>query len=449
MKFEELGLSAPVIKAVAELGFSEMTQIQEASMPRILQGKDVIAQAKTGSGKTAAFGLPIVEKVKKAGGLQAMILSPTRELALQSTGELKKFSKHKGLRVQAVYGGVGIEPQIRGLKDAEVVVGTPGRIIDHMERGTLDYDGIRIVVLDEADKMIDMGFIDDIADIVYNLPEDRQTLLFSATMPEQLIGMCGEFTRDPVRVKTETQVEASLLKQFYYDVDRTQKFSLLVHLLRSERPELTIVFCNSKRETDAVARNLERYGISTVALHGDLSQARRERAIGMFHAGEVKVLAATDVAARGLDIKNVTHVFNYDTPEDTEEYANRIGRTARAGEEGKAIALISERDREAFSRVLAAFSYDVRKLELPRFENVPFDRRGERGRGTYVGIDRYARAGPRGGGGRLGRGLGRGHGPVRGSGWRVSGRRGERSGGPSMGGGHRDTRRTRRTGRRY
>jgi len=452
MKFEEAGFSEPVLKAVAELGFAEMTSIQEQTIPPALAGKDVIGQAKTGSGKTAAFGLPIVEKVSRGAGLQAMILSPTRELALQTTQEMKKFSKYKGLKVQPVYGGVDIEPQIRGLKDAEIVVGTPGRVIDHMERGTLDYDSIKIIVLDEADKMIDMGFVDDIADIVYNLPENRQAMLFSATMPETLHAIRDEFTRDPVKVKTETQVEATLLKQFYYDVDRTQKFSLLVHLLKQERPELAIVFCNSKRETDAVARNLERYGVSTVALHGDLSQSRRERAIGMFHAGEVKVLVATDVAARGLDIKNVSHVFNYDTPEDTEEFANRIGRTARMGEEGKAISLISERDREAFSRVLAAFSYDVKMLELPRFESVPFDRRGDRGRGTYVGIERYARGSPRyGAGGRFGRGTrgeGRGQGPARSGLWRGSGRRGERSGGPA-GGGHIGARRTRRTGRRY
>jgi ATP-dependent RNA helicase DeaD len=450
MKFEELGLEKSVLEAVKELGFEEMTQIQEVSMPPILKGRDVIGQAKTGSGKTAAFGLPIVQKVVRGNGLQAMILSPTRELALQTTGELKKFSKHKGLKVQAVYGGVGIEPQIRGLKDAEIVVGTPGRIIDHMERGTLDWEGIKIVVLDEADKMIDMGFVDDIADIVYNLPEGRQTLMFSATMPETLHAIRDEFTRNPVKVKTETQVEATLLRQFYYDVEPRQKFSMLVHLLKDERPELAIVFCNSKRETDAVSRNLQRYGIDAVALHGDLSQARRERAIGMFHAGEARVLVATDVAARGLDIKNVSHVFNYDTPEDTEEFANRIGRTARMGEVGKAISLISERDREAFSRVLAAFSYNVQRLELPDFRPLPFDRHGmfEARTRPYVGIEQYARGSPRYGG-RFGRGEGRGRAPAA-AGWRGSGRRGTQSGG-SAGGGHRNAKRSSRKsyGRRY
>jgi len=453
MKFEELGLEKSVLEAVKEMGFDEMTRIQAETIPVIRSGRDVIGQAETGSGKTAAFGVPIVEKVVRGDGVQAMILSPTRELALQTTGELKKFSKHKGLKVQAVYGGVGIEPQIRGLKDAEIVVGTPGRIIDHMERGTLDYDGIKIVVLDEADKMIDMGFIDDIADIVYNLPEKRQTLLFSATMPETLLSIRDEFTRDPVKIKTETKVREDLLRQFYYNVDRKQKFSLLVHLLKAEKPELAIVFCNSKRETDAVARNLQRYGIDAVALHGDLSQARRERAIGMFHAGEARVLVATDVAARGLDIKNVTHVFNYDVPEDAEEYTNRIGRTARAGENGKTIALISEADREAFSRVLSVFSYDVTRLELPDFRPLPFDRHGtfEARVNPYVGIEQYARGSPRYGGrfGRGGRGEGRGRAPAT-AGWRGSGRRGTQSGG-SAGGGHRTAKRSSRKsyGRRY
>jgi len=444
MKFEDAGFSEPVLKAVKELGFTDMTAIQEQTIPVALQGRDVIGQAKTGSGKTAAFGMPIVEKVVPGAGLQAMILSPTRELALQTTNEMRKFSKHKGLKVQPVYGGVDIGPQVSGLEEAEIVVGTPGRVIDHMERGTLDFEGIRIIVLDEADKMIDMGFVDDIADIVYNLREDRQTMMFSATMPETLFAIRDEFTRDPVKVKTETQVEATLLRQFYYNVEPRQKFSMLVHLLKEERPKLAIVFCNSKRETDAVARNLERYGIDAAPLHGDLSQAKRERVMGMFHAGDVHVLVATDVAARGLDIKNVTHVFNYDVTEDTEEFANRIGRTARMGEEGKAISLISERDREAFSRVLSAFAYDIKQLELPDFKPVPFDRHGDFAARTnpYVGIEEYARGPPNYGGrfGRGGRGEGRGRPPAVG-GWRGGGRRGTQSGGPA-GGGHMNARRS-------
>jgi len=449
MNFKEAGFSEPVLKAVEELGFADMTAIQEQTIPAALSGRDVIGQAKTGSGKTAAFGLPIVERVVLGAGLQAMILSPTRELALQTTNELKKFSKFKGLKVLPVYGGVDIGPQVSGLEEAEIVVGTPGRVIDHMERGTLDYESIKIFVLDEADKMIDMGFVDDIADIAYNLREDRQTMMFSATMPETMHAIRDAFTRNAVKVKTETQVEATLLKQFYYNVEPRQKFSMLVHLMKAEKPGLAIVFCNSKRETDAVARNLERYGIDAAALHGDLSQAKRERVMGMFHAGEVRVLVATDVAARGLDIKNVTHVFNYDVTEDTEEFANRIGRTARMGEEGKAISLISERDREAFSRVLSAFAYDIQHLELPDFRSVPFDRHGtfEARVNPYVGIDEYARGGsPRYGGafGRGGRGEGRGRPPATG-GWRGGGRRGTQSGGPA-GGGHTNVRRPQRRG---
>jgi ATP-dependent RNA helicase DeaD len=421
MKFEELGLKKTILDSLHEIGFTEPTKIQEQTLEPILKGRDIIGQAETGSGKTAAFGIPIVNAVAKGAGVQALILSPTRELAIQTAGELKKFSKHEGLHVQVVYGGVGIEPQIAGVRHADVVVGTPGRLMDLMDREALKLGSIKFFVLDEADKMIDMGFVEDIEYIAEAMPEDRQTLLFSATMPERLISIRDRFTHDAVKVKTASKVDESLLRQFYINVDQRKKFSLLVHLIQQEKPELAIIFCNSKRLVDAVARNLQAIGIEATAIHGDLPQNKREKAMEAFHSGEVRILVATDVAGRGLDVKNVSHVFNYTVPDDAEEYANRIGRTARAGEAGKAISLISRDDYDSFSRILNAYSYNVEKVEMPEFRQVPFNISGsyhrsagfhreegaQGGRGGYRG-GRTAGSSGRFGGPRGGRGFSRG-----------------------------------------
>ncbi len=319
MKFEDMDIEKSVSDSLSSIGFEKPTRIQSETIPIIKQGYDVIGQSETGSGKTAAFGIPLVEKVVKGGKIQALVLAPTRELSIQIASELVKFSRFKGLYVQTVYGGVSMEPQLRGLRRAEIVVGTPGRILDHMGRRTLDASNLKIFVLDEADRMIDMGFIEDIEEIERNIPEKRQTLMFSATMPDSLIGMRDRFTRNAKKIKTQTNVREDILKQFYCDIEREMKFSLLVHLINQENPKLAIIFCNSRIDASAVARNLQYNNINATELHGGLTQQRRERVMEDFHRGITKILVATDVAARGLDIKNVTHIFNYGIPKNAED----------------------------------------------------------------------------------------------------------------------------------
>jgi len=372
MKFEDMDIEKSVSDSLNNIGFESPTRIQLETIPIIKQGYDVIGQSETGSGKTAAFGIPLVERVVKGGKIQALVLAPTRELSIQIANELVKFSRLKGLFIQTVYGGVSMEPQIRGLRRAEIVVGTPGRILDHMGRGTLNASNLKIFVLDEADRMIDMGFIEDIGEIERNIPEDRQTLLFSATMPESLIEMRDRFTKNAKKIKTQTKVREDVLRQFYCDVDYKLKFSLLVHLINQEKPKLAIVFCNSRRDTNAVARNLQYNGINATELHGGLTQQKRESVMGDFHKGMTKILVATDVAARGLDVKNVTHIFNYNVPRTPEDYTNRIGRTARAGESGKAISLLSRDDHISFGRIIHTFSYDIKNMEVPNFRILSF-----------------------------------------------------------------------------
>ncbi|MFH0928993.1 MAG: DEAD/DEAH box helicase [Candidatus Aenigmatarchaeota archaeon] len=403
MKFEDLNIENSVLASLNNIGFKEPTQIQAETIPLIKQGHDVIGQSQTGSGKTAAFGIPMVEKVEKGGKIQALVLSPTRELTIQTAGELEKFSKHKGLYVQTIYGGVSFGPQLRGLEKAEIIVGTPGRVLDHIRRGNLKLDKIKMFVLDEADKMIDMGFAEDIEDIERGMPKNKQNLLFCATMPERLENMKRRFTRNAVDVKTKLKVDEDMLKQFYCNADRRSKFSLLVHLINQEDPNLSMIFCNSRRETDMVARNLKNNKIKATALHGGLTQARRESIIDGFHKGKINIVVATDVASRGLDIKNVTHIFNYNIPKDAESFTNRIGRTARAGEEGKAISLLSREDHESFRRIVSQFSYDITKLDIQNFKMLPFDiGRDSRNRDSRGGGPRRGFGGPRSSGGSRG-----------------------------------------------
>jgi len=372
MKFENMNIEKSILGSLNDIGFEEPTRIQYESIPIIKQGYDVIGQSETGSGKTAAFGIPLIEKVVKGGKIQALVLAPTRELARQIASDLKKFSRSKKLYIQTIYGGVSIKPQISGLRKAEIVVGTPGRILDHMRRGTLNTSNLKIFVLDEADEMIDMGFIEDIKTIEKNIPKNRQTLLFSATMSDSLIKIRDSFTKNAKKIKTKIKVSDDILKQYYYDVNQRTKFSLLVHLIKQEKPKLSIIFCNTRKMVDAVSRNLKDNGINATALHGGLSQARREKVMENFHKGISRGLVATDVAARGLDIKNVTHIFNYNVPRDAEDYPNRIGRTARAGELGKAISLLSRDDHGSFTRILKTFSYDIKKMKVTNFRILPF-----------------------------------------------------------------------------
>ncbi|MBI2549917.1 DEAD/DEAH box helicase [Candidatus Woesearchaeota archaeon] len=374
MKIEELNLNPLLLKAVKGMGFTEPMPIQEKCIPEIRLGKDVVGQSSTGSGKTAAFGLPILEKIRPGVGLQVLILTPTRELCVQVTEALNEFGRYIHARAASVYGGVGIDPQIRAIRTADIVVGTPGRILDHLERRTIAFNNVKFLVLDEADRMFDMGFIDDVERIISRVPKERQTMLFSATFSSGIQDIVRRHMRSPVNVKGEIYVDKKLLKQVYYDIKVYEKFSLLVHLLKKSTSGLALIFCATRREVDVVAKNLKMQGVNAMAIHGGLTQNRRLYALDSLKKGHINVLVATDVAARGLDIKDISHVYNYDVPKSSEEYVHRIGRTARAGVGGDAVTLLSDRDYENFSSVLRDRTLEIRKAEPPHFEKVQFVR---------------------------------------------------------------------------
>lgn len=373
--FEDFGLSSQLIAIIKKLGFTEPTQIQRQSIPHIIAGKDVIGESATGSGKTLAFGCGIVDHVSPESGLQALILAPTRELAEQVKISLKQLSCHKKLNVISIYGGVSISPQISELSRANVVVATPGRILDHLQRGTINLSKIKLLILDEADRMFDMGFIDDVEKIIRACPAKRQTLFFSATISMRVKDLANKHMVKPVDVSAVNMVDPSKLKQVYYDVSRNMKLSLLVHLLKNEDSKLVMVFCNTRRTTDFVVKHLKANKIDAIATHGGLSQNNRTRTIRMFNDARVGVLVCTDVAARGLHIDNVSHIYNYDIPKDPKDYVHRIGRTARAGESGKAINLLCEYDHDNFSRVMSEYrTFLIEKLDTPHLERIIFIR---------------------------------------------------------------------------
>jgi ATP-dependent RNA helicase DeaD len=345
--FQELGLSKEVMKAIERMGFEETTPIQAKTIPLSLQNKDVIGQAQTGTGKTAAFGIPIVEKVDvKNGAIQALVVAPTRELAIQVSEELYKIGAVKRVRVLPIYGGQDIERQIRALKKhPHVIVGTPGRIIDHINRGTLRLEHVRTVVLDEADEMLNMGFIEDIEAILRHVPTERQTLLFSATMPDPIRRIAERFMNDPELVKVKAkEMTVPNIQQYYLEVHEKKKFDILTRLLDIQAPELAIVFGRTKRRVDELAEALNLRGYAAEGIHGDLSQAKRLSVLRKFKEGSIEILVATDVAARGLDISGVTHVYNFDIPQDPESYVHRIGRTGRAGKTGVAMTFVTPRE---------------------------------------------------------------------------------------------------------
>ena len=370
MKFQDLGLDPQLVKAVEEIGYEEPTDIQATTIPLIRAGRDVFGQSSTGSGKTAAFGLPILERIQHKGRIQVLVLVPTRELCEQVAQEFVKFSKYKSVKILAVYGGVGIGQQIKNLKDTDVVIGTPGRILDHINRRTLDLQNIKFLVLDEADKMFDMGFVRDIRKIIQYVPKARQTLLFSATISSDIIHLANNYMVNPEKVKAEEYVQTGKLKQIYHNVTVGDKFSLLVHLLAQEKPTVAVVFCATRKRVNSVEKNLKKY-TSVLAIHGGLTQSKRNSIMDLVKSGEVNVLVATDVAARGIDIKTVTHVFNYDVPKTSKDYVHRIGRTARAGETGKAITLLCPEDHENFRHVLADSDIDV--AEQQDFQRLQFE----------------------------------------------------------------------------
>ncbi len=390
-KFEKLGLSEPILKVIKKQGFEAPTEVQEKSIPLVLEGKDIVAESATGSGKTLAFSAGILQSTMPTKGIQSLILSPTRELAHQISDEILKFSKNRQLKVALVYGGVSINPQISALRRADVVVATPGRLLDHLGRGTINLTRVSTVVLDEADRMFDMGFIDDIKDILSHCPKKRQTLLFSATISDDVMFIAKKYMHDPVRVRAGARVDPKKLKQTFYDVKQNSKFPLLVHLLQNEETGLVMIFCNTRHNVDYVADNLKAQGINATAIHGGLSQDKRSKTMNKFHSKSVEVLVCTDVAARGLDVKGVSHVYNYDVPNDSKQYIHRIGRTARAGKDGNAITILSRRDYENFTRLLNEQQVKLEELDLPKVQRIemvkssPKTRFGGRGRDSGRG----------------------------------------------------------------
>ncbi len=363
--FEKFNLSPRLLTTIERLGLSKPTQIQEKSIPYILEGKDLIGESATGSGKTLAFGCGIVERVIPNKGLQALVLTPTRELAEQVKESLKDFS-NKYLKTASIYGGVAIGPQIRELARAEIVVATPGRLLDHLQRKTVDISKIKILVLDETDRMLDMGFIEPITQIIRVCPRQRQTLCFSATIPPDIKKLANRYMNNPVIISAIKFVDPKKLKQIYYNISRNMKFGLLVHLLQHEKSELAMIFCNTRRTVDFVAKNLQTNRIRATAIHGGLAQNNRTRIMKSFHDAENAVLVCTDVAARGLHIENVSHIYNYELPKSPKDYVHRIGRTARAGEEGQVINLLCEQDHDNFTRILSEYrSFEIKHTETP------------------------------------------------------------------------------------
>ena len=373
MIFEELNVKKELVQGLKEMGLKEPTEIQTKAIPLIKQGKDVISISKTGSGKTAAFGVPILEDIKQGQGIQYLIIAPVRELAVQISNELRKFGKYIKFSVTTVYGGVSINPQIEAMQRADIVVSTPGRLLDHLENYDLKLDKIKCVVLDEADKMVEMGFIEDIRKILNETPNNRQTLLFGATISNEIDELKQEYMHDPVVAQAESHVEEEYLEQYYYDVKQFEKFSLLVHLLKKEKKDLAIVFCSARSTVEMVTKNLRDNGIKADMIHGKLTQNRRLKVIENFHKGRPNILVASAVAARGLDIKDVSHIFNYDLSQDAQEYVHRVGRTARAGKQGKAITLLSERDHDVFREILNRYPVKVEQLPLENFERLRFN----------------------------------------------------------------------------
>jgi len=380
MKFADLKVNARIVNALTELNITEPTDIQEKSIPLIMEGKDVIGISNTGSGKTAAFGIPIIEKIEPGKGVQTLIMAPTRELAVQIAGEIEKFSKYMQVTVATIFGGVALPPQAERIKKSEVVVGTPGRILDLTNRNALPMQGLKNVVLDEADKMVEMGFIEDVNEILSHTPKKKQMILFGATIKEEIKELQKHHMTDPVIAKGGMQVKGELLQQFYCNVEQHEKFSYLVHLLKKEKAERVIIFCSTRNTVEIISKNLKKQSFKTEMIHGKLTQSRRLAVIDQFNKGAKMILVASAVAARGLHIQDVTHVFNYDLSQDPEEYIHRIGRTARAGESGKAITLLSQRDFPTFNDILNRFPLKIHKMEKESFEKLHFEARQSTGR---------------------------------------------------------------------
>ena len=402
-----MNVSEEMLSSLKKHGILSPTKVQESVIPLVMEGKDLQAQSETGSGKTLAFGIPIMQKAVKNGGLQALIITPTRELAKQIALEFEKFGNKK-LKVTMVYGGVAIEPQVRSAQHSEVVVGTPGRILDLLQREALNLRKITWLVLDEADRMLDMGFIEDIERIISQTNPDRQTLLFSATLPRDILELSRKYLKSPVSIDIELRNTDYLLKQYYYAGSKEDKLSVLIHLLKKDPRKLVIIFCRTKRTTDWLAKQLRYQTINSIALNGDMTQNRREAAVRDFQEGKFDVLIATDVAARGLHINHVSHVYNFDLPDSLDSYTHRIGRTARLDKEGSAITLLADGDDpNTWDQISRFYEDKMQKLNITDFERIRnvymHSERHERegsGRGRFGGGERGGRRYGSGSGGR-------------------------------------------------
>ncbi|MFO7794316.1 MAG: DEAD/DEAH box helicase [Candidatus Nanohaloarchaea archaeon] len=361
MSFQELELSQEIVERLSENDITEPTEIQEKAIPKIFEGKDILAESETGSGKTLAFSLPIIEKLD-GNGVKAMILSPTRELAKQIAAEINMASEET--ETVTIYGGVSYEPQIKGAKSADIVVGTPGRTLDLLKKSKIDVSGLEYFVLDEADRMLDMGFQDELEQIIGFLPEKRQNLLFGATIPSGLKRMCDKYDIEPEMIRIKASEHTRNLDEKYINVKNNEKLSMLYTFLKKRDRDLSIVFCKTKNTTRWLADKLRKNDIDAQEMNGDMSQHKREQTLDKFEKGGIKVIVATDVAARGIDVDSVTHVFNYDVPDTADTYTHRIGRAGRQGREGEAITLLEPKDHQTFRRI-------KKKVSIPRIDDKP------------------------------------------------------------------------------
>ncbi len=372
--FSTLGLPPEVIRVLSDVGYESPSPIQAATIPPLMEGRDVLGQAQTGTGKTAAFALPILSRIHaRAGKPQALVLAPTRELAIQVAEAFQRYAAHiPGFQVLPIYGGQSYGPQLHSLKrGVHVVVGTPGRVIDHLDKGTLDLSELRFLVLDEADEMLRMGFIDDVEKVLLATPPERQVALFSATMPSVIRKIAQKHLKDPVEVTIKSSTTtAPNIRQRYWFVSGMHKLDALTRILEAEPFDAMIIFARTKQATEELAGKLQARGLAAAAINGDIAQAQRERVIQQLKDGKLDILVATDVAARGLDVERISHVFNYDIPYDTESYVHRIGRTGRAGRSGEAILFVSPRERGMLGAIERATRQPIEQMQLPSVDVV-------------------------------------------------------------------------------
>ncbi|MDD4353755.1 MAG: DEAD/DEAH box helicase, partial [Candidatus Nanoarchaeia archaeon] len=370
--FKDFNLSSEIIQDLDAKKITKPTLVQEKTIPVILKGNDLLVQSETGSGKTLCFALPSIQMIQKGKGIQALIIAPTRELAKQVANEYEKFSKSKGLKIAIVYGGVSINNQIVSTATSEIVVGTPGRLLDLINRNALHLKCCPMLIIDEADKLMEMGFIEDIQRIIKEMPAKKQTLMFSATINSQINRIVEKYLNNPVKVILENMIKNLILKQYYYDVNSKDKISLLIHLLKKETRGLVLIFANTKHQTRFLSKVLQKNGIKSDCLNGDMSQNLREKVMQEFARGKIDALIATDVAARGIHIDDITHVINFDLPDESETYLHRIGRTARSGKKGTAIILLSEKDYQNMDKIKRGLKQPIEKKEV-EFEKIKVD----------------------------------------------------------------------------